>query len=640
MPSETTTWKANDEHEHQGRNARGGDGERSALGSGTGARSAVRRQIRLLRTHNRCVLPSELCSASGPPGKRCVPHNHRRRGTRRLSPLPALQTGPALDLWQHAALVAKLCHLLETSEQTPSLAELARQAQLSAFHLHRVFKRITGLTPKAYASAHRSKRLRVELRRSATVTDAIYDAGYNSGGRFYADADKVLGMTPTRYRAGGADTEIRFAIGQCSLGAILVARSDRGVCAISLGDDPDELARDLQDRFPRARLIGDDAEFAELVAKVVGFVEAPRLGLNLPPDAEHGQQRVWQRCAISLRRTASYADTQRPARRRRLRRCARMRSQCAGGYPSPAVVRKRWRTVGLSLGSRAQARAPFARRRNERAIPLHLRRHATTFMDASRRRLAPEYRPDEQGAAVIDRLLTWPNAATSRRSTSRRSLLQPRRHGEARYGRARSLLCYPSTRPARCGDFHPRLAPIANRCRSGWRDRTPGPTRRFIARCHAAVSRADAPAAAVRYRHYNCSHQTYASMFSRCRWSYCCQEPDATRWWRICHDRAAAAHAVARACAATTSRRRCGHRGAPRLRRQRRGARKHSTAPGPLGYRHTAGIIFMMPPDCRPCTPRVREMCLNHRPAMIPARSRRAEGNCPARRRALRARKG
>ena len=176
---------------------------------------------------------------------------------------------------QHAALVAKLCHLLETSEQTPSLAELARQAQLSTFHLHRVFKSITGLTPKAYASAHRGKRLRAQLGRSATVTDAIYGAGYNSGGRFYADADKVLGMTPTRYRAGGADTEIRFAIGQCSLGAILVARSDRGVCAISLGDDPDTLARDLQDRFPRARLIGDDAEFAQLVAKAVGFVEAP-----------------------------------------------------------------------------------------------------------------------------------------------------------------------------------------------------------------------------------------------------------------------------------------------------------------------------------------------------------------------------
>jgi len=212
---------------------------------------------------------------------------------------------------RHAALVARLCHLLETSEQAPSLDELARQAQLSSYHLHRVFKGITGLTPKAYAGAHRIKRLRAQLGRSATVTDAIYGAGYNSGGHFYADADKVLGMTPTRYRAGGADTEIRFAVGQCSLGAILVARSDRGVCAILLGDDPDILARDLQDRFPKASLVGGDAEFEQWVARVVGFVEAPGLGLDLPLDVRGTafQQRVWQALQdIPAGRTVSYAD--------------------------------------------------------------------------------------------------------------------------------------------------------------------------------------------------------------------------------------------------------------------------------------------------------------------------------------------
>ncbi|HEY6356176.1 MAG TPA: bifunctional DNA-binding transcriptional regulator/O6-methylguanine-DNA methyltransferase Ada [Burkholderiaceae bacterium] len=212
---------------------------------------------------------------------------------------------------QHATLVAKLCHLLETSEQTLSLNELADQAQMSPYHLHRVFKGITGLTPKAYASAHRTQRVRAELGRSARVTDAIYGAGYNSGGRFYADADKVLGMTPTRYRAGGAGTEIRFAIGQCSLGAILVARSDRGVCAISLGDDPDALARDLQDRFPQANLVGGDAAFEQSVAQVVGFVEAPALGLALPLDLRGTafQQRVWQALQhIPAGQTASYAD--------------------------------------------------------------------------------------------------------------------------------------------------------------------------------------------------------------------------------------------------------------------------------------------------------------------------------------------
>jgi AraC family transcriptional regulator of adaptative response/methylated-DNA-[protein]-cysteine methyltransferase len=212
---------------------------------------------------------------------------------------------------RHAALVAQMCRLLESSEQLPSLAELAQHAQLSTFHLHRVFKRITGLTPKAYATAHRAKRMRVELVRAGTVTDAIYGAGYNSGGRFYAEADNVLGMTPTRYRAGGADTEIRFAVAQCSLGAILVARSERGVCAISMGDDPDALARDLQDRFPQATLVGGDAEFEQWVARVIGFVEAPGLGLDLPLDVRGTafQQRVWQALrTIPPGETATYSD--------------------------------------------------------------------------------------------------------------------------------------------------------------------------------------------------------------------------------------------------------------------------------------------------------------------------------------------
>ena len=212
---------------------------------------------------------------------------------------------------RHAALVAQVCRTLESSEQMPTLAELAQRAQLSTFHLHRVFKAVTGLTPKAYAGARRAKRIREELAHANSVTDAIYSAGYNSGGRFYAEANDVLGMTPTRYRTGGVDTEIRFAIGQCSLGAILVARSDRGVCAISMGDDPNTLARDLQDRFPHANLVGGDAQFEQWVARVIGFVETPRLGLDLPLDVRGTafQQRVWQALrAIPLGTTASYSD--------------------------------------------------------------------------------------------------------------------------------------------------------------------------------------------------------------------------------------------------------------------------------------------------------------------------------------------
>jgi len=212
---------------------------------------------------------------------------------------------------QHAAKVAEICRLIEDAETVPGLKDLASHAGLSTYHFHRVFKAVTGLTPKAYAVAHRVKRVRRELDRSGTVTEAIFDAGYNSNGRFYQKSDAVLGMTPTNYRAGGANTKIWFAIGECSLGSILVATSERGVCAILLGEDPDALARDLQDRFPRANLIGGDKAFEQLVAKVIGFVEAPALGLDLPLDVRGTafQQRVWQALRkIPVGSTASYTD--------------------------------------------------------------------------------------------------------------------------------------------------------------------------------------------------------------------------------------------------------------------------------------------------------------------------------------------
>jgi AraC family transcriptional regulator of adaptative response/methylated-DNA-[protein]-cysteine methyltransferase len=212
---------------------------------------------------------------------------------------------------QHVAIIAEACRFIEESDEAPRLAQLADHVGLSAYHFHRVFKAVTGLTPKEYAAANRAKRVRSTLGRSSTVTEAIYDAGYNSNGRFYETSNEVLGMTPSNYRAGGASTEMRFAVGECSLGSILVARSERGVCAILLGDDADELTRDLQHRFPRANLIGGDAEFEQLVAQVVGFVEAPALGLALPLDVRGTafQQRVWQALQkIPVGSTASYAD--------------------------------------------------------------------------------------------------------------------------------------------------------------------------------------------------------------------------------------------------------------------------------------------------------------------------------------------
>lgn len=212
---------------------------------------------------------------------------------------------------QHAALVTELCRIIEQAEQAPSLHQLAKHAGLSSYHLHRIFKAVTGVTPRVYAAAHRPARVRAALDHSSTVTEAIYSAGYNSNGRFYEQSNRLLGMTPTDYRAGGANTQIRFAIGQCALGAILVAASARGVCAIFMGDDPDALARDLQDRFPRASLVGGDADFEQLVARVVGFVEAPQRGLDLPLDVRGTafQQRVWQALlAIPPGSTVTYTD--------------------------------------------------------------------------------------------------------------------------------------------------------------------------------------------------------------------------------------------------------------------------------------------------------------------------------------------
>lgn len=212
---------------------------------------------------------------------------------------------------RHAQQVAAACRQIEHADTPPTLEALAIVAGLSPFHFHRVFKSVTGLTPKGYASAHRSRKVRERLQEQHSVTDALYDAGFNSNSRFYASAPQLLGMTPSDYKAGGRNNDIHFAVGDCSLGAILVAQSNRGVCAILLGDDPDTLVRDLQDQFPRANLLGADARFEQLIAQVVGLIEAPALGLDLPLDLRGTafQQRVWQALRdIPVGSTASYAE--------------------------------------------------------------------------------------------------------------------------------------------------------------------------------------------------------------------------------------------------------------------------------------------------------------------------------------------
>jgi AraC family transcriptional regulator, regulatory protein of adaptative response / methylated-DNA-[protein]-cysteine methyltransferase len=212
---------------------------------------------------------------------------------------------------ENAALVAKACRLIDDAETAPSLAALAEAVELSGSYFHRLFKTVTGVTPKAYANARRAARVRAQLMRTETVTQAIYEAGFNSNGRFYSTSDDMLGMTPSHYRSGGTQEELHFAVGQCSLGAILVATSAKGVAAILIGDDPEALTRDLQDQFRNARLIGGDPAFEALVARVVGFVEAPHIGLDLPLDVRGTafQQRVWQALRdIPSGTTTTYAD--------------------------------------------------------------------------------------------------------------------------------------------------------------------------------------------------------------------------------------------------------------------------------------------------------------------------------------------
>ncbi len=240
---------------------------------------------------------------------------------------------------QRAALVIDACRLIETAEIPPSLNELAKQAGMSVFHFHRIFKSETGLTPKAYASAYRANKLRDELSHAhTTVTHAIYGAGFNSNSRFYETSEDLLGMHARDYRAGGKNMQIRFAVGQCSLGAILVAQSQRGICAIFFGDDPNTLVQELQGRFREAELLGGDAAFEQLVAQVVGFIEAPSLGLNLPLDIRGTafQERVWQALReIPPGTTVSYADI---AKRIGSPKAMRAVAQACGANPIAVAI--------------------------------------------------------------------------------------------------------------------------------------------------------------------------------------------------------------------------------------------------------------------------------------------------------------
>jgi len=211
---------------------------------------------------------------------------------------------------READLVARACRSIEAAEQGLSLDELADAAGVSPFHFHRLFRRIVGVTPKAYAADQRAGRVRRELAGGGSVTSAIYDAGFNSSGRFYEAAGDMLGMTPSAFRAGGAGERIGFASGACSLGCVLVAATARGVCAILLGDDAEVLEGDLRQRFPRATL-QSDAGFGAWLDAVIAGIDIPGRGFGLPLDIRGTafQRLVWEQLrAIPLGETRSYRE--------------------------------------------------------------------------------------------------------------------------------------------------------------------------------------------------------------------------------------------------------------------------------------------------------------------------------------------
>ena len=197
---------------------------------------------------------------------------------------------------RRAVQVASLCRVIEAREGAASLDALAAHIGLSTFATHRLFTSVTGLTPKAYGTAYRAKCMEDRLRTEGSVTSAIVAAGYSSSARFYETSSKRLGMTAANYRKGGHNIEIRFAVGVASLGSVLVAATQSGVCAILIGDNPDVLLDDLQRRFANAQFVGADESFEQVVAHVVALVEEPHQAIQLPLDIRGTafQQRVWQ----------------------------------------------------------------------------------------------------------------------------------------------------------------------------------------------------------------------------------------------------------------------------------------------------------------------------------------------------------
>ncbi|HVJ55974.1 MAG TPA: bifunctional DNA-binding transcriptional regulator/O6-methylguanine-DNA methyltransferase Ada [Aliidongia sp.] len=207
--------------------------------------------------------------------------------------------------------IRRTCEAIDAAETPPSLASLAETAGMSPYHFHRLFKSIVGVTPRDYASAKRTGKLRDELAAGSKVTEAIFGAGYGSSSRLYEKVRETLGMTPSSFRAGAAGQKIRWSTADTPLGRLIVAATEAGICMIEFGADDAALAAQLAARFPRAETARADTELAAALNAVAGFIELPARGLDLPLDIQGTafQQRVWRALQeIPLGATASYGE--------------------------------------------------------------------------------------------------------------------------------------------------------------------------------------------------------------------------------------------------------------------------------------------------------------------------------------------
>jgi AraC family transcriptional regulator of adaptative response/methylated-DNA-[protein]-cysteine methyltransferase len=212
-------------------------------------------------------------------------------------------------------LMNEVCRYLEQCvDRVPTLVELSERFGLSPHHLQRTFKRIVGVSPRQYASAYRLDRFKKALKEESAVTDAIYGAGYGSGSSAYAESGGSLGMTPKRYRQGGVETDISYAVAPCVMGWLLVAATARGLCAVRLGDAAQDLVAGLRNEFPSATLQQDDPGLEAVLAELTDYLEGGQPHLDLPVDvrATAFQRQVWSALrAIPYGATRTYQEVAR-----------------------------------------------------------------------------------------------------------------------------------------------------------------------------------------------------------------------------------------------------------------------------------------------------------------------------------------